>query len=84
VTRPSIDALRGMISGPQIRAARALLGWSRTNLSRRSGVSASAIQSFEDGQHDVREGTLAAINTALVEGGVEFIGAVGVKLPRAK
>jgi transcriptional regulator with XRE-family HTH domain len=69
-----------MITGPQIRAARGLLGWSRAELSRQSGVSASAIGRFENGRHDSRESTLAAIETTLAEGGVEFIGSVGVQL----
>ena len=69
-----------MITGPQIRAARALLGWSRTKLSRQSSVSASAIQRLENNRHEPREGTLAAIRTALAEGGVEFIEAIGVQL----
>jgi transcriptional regulator with XRE-family HTH domain len=69
-----------MITGPQIRAARGLLGWSRAKLSRQSGVSASSIERFENDRHGSRDSTLAAIETALVEGGVEFIGTVGVKL----
>jgi transcriptional regulator with XRE-family HTH domain len=69
-----------MITGPQIRAARGLLGWSRAQLSRQSGVSASAIERFENSRHDSRENTLAAIETTLVESGVEFIGSVGMQL----
>jgi transcriptional regulator with XRE-family HTH domain len=69
-----------MITGPQIRAARGLLGWSRAKLSLKSGVSGSAIQRFENGRHDSRESTLAAIEKTLIEGGVEFIGSVGVQL----
>jgi len=69
-----------MITGPQIRAARGLLGWSRAQLSRQSGVSASAIQRFENGRHDSRESTLAAIEAKLAESGVEFIGSIGVQL----
>jgi transcriptional regulator with XRE-family HTH domain len=71
-----------MITGPQIRAARALLGWSLAELSRQSGISASAIHRFENGHHDSRESTLAAIQTALVKAGVEFIGLLGVKADR--
>jgi transcriptional regulator with XRE-family HTH domain len=69
-----------MITGPQIRAARGLLGWSRAQLSRQSGISPSAIQRFENGRQDWRESTLTAIETALVNGGVEFIGSIGVQL----
>jgi transcriptional regulator with XRE-family HTH domain len=73
-----------MITGPQIRAARGLLGWSRAELSRQSGISASAIHRFENGHHDSRERTLAAIQTALVKAGVEFIGLVGVQADRTE
>jgi len=69
-----------MITGPQVRAARALLGWSQTKLSRQSGVSASVIRRFEIGRHQSHESTLIAIKAALAEGGVEFIGAVGVQI----
>jgi transcriptional regulator with XRE-family HTH domain len=73
-----------MITGPQIRAARGLLGWSRAELSRQSGISASAIHRFENGHHDSRESTLAAIQTALMKAGVELIGLVGVQLQANK
>jgi ribosome-binding protein aMBF1 (putative translation factor) len=72
--------LSDMITGPQIRAARGLLGWSRARLSWQSGVSASAIERFENERHDSRESTLAAVETTLIDGGVEFIGSVGVQL----
>jgi transcriptional regulator with XRE-family HTH domain len=72
--------LSNMITGPQVRAARGLLGWSRAKLSRQSSVSASAIQRFENGRHDPRDSTLGAIEATLVEGGVTFIGTIGVQL----
>ena len=43
------DLLRKMITGTQIRIARAALGWTVAELARRSGVSASSIQRAETG-----------------------------------
>jgi ribosome-binding protein aMBF1 (putative translation factor) len=78
--------LRGkvMITGVQIRGARGLPGWSRAELSRKRGISESSIQRYEMGQRFSRESTLVAIEAALPEGGVEFIGSVGVQLPANK
>ena len=73
-------SLSDMITGPQIRAARGLLEWSRARLSSQSSVSASVIERLENSRHGARETTLAAITTTLVNGGVEFIESVGVKL----
>lgn len=69
-----------MISGPQIRGARGLLGWSRAQLSVQSSVSASAIGRFENGRMDPHDRTLAAIELALAQGGVKVIGSVGMQL----
>jgi transcriptional regulator with XRE-family HTH domain len=62
-----------MITAPQIRAARALLGWSQLDLVRESGVSASAIKNIERGSTDYRASTLAAIRTAFETAGVIFL-----------
>ena len=40
-----------MISPAQIRAARALIGWKREELRKRSGVSLSTISDFETGRN---------------------------------
>lgn len=78
-----------MIGGTQIRAGRALLGWSAADLSVRSGVTRFTIQRLEkcDGVPPSRSQTLEAVQNALEAGGVEFIGAPddgpGVRLRRA-
>jgi transcriptional regulator with XRE-family HTH domain len=69
-----------MITGPQIRAARLLLGWSQFALSRQCGVSEASIQRIEKGLIEPRVGTQAAIASALIRGGVEFVDSVGMHL----
>lgn len=66
-----------MITGAQIRAARALLRWSGEEISRRSGVSLPTIKRLEqyDGVPPSRSQTLEAIRIALETAGVEFLGA---------
>jgi len=66
-----------MITGAQIRAARALLGWSASDLAEKSGVSHSSIQRAEaiDGISTMRATNLFALQRALEDGGVIFIGA---------
>jgi transcriptional regulator with XRE-family HTH domain len=58
---------------PQIRAARALLGWSRMDLARVTGLSPSTIKSLEKGQRDVKASTLMKLSRAFECHGVRFI-----------
>jgi predicted transcriptional regulator len=62
-----------MIEGRQIRAARGLLGWSRSDLIDASGVSMSALLRLESAQADSRGSTLNKVITALNAVGIEFI-----------
>lgn len=62
-----------MIEGRQIRAARGLLGWSRSDLIEASGVSLSALLRLESAQADSRSSTLNKIIAALNAAGIEFI-----------
>jgi transcriptional regulator with XRE-family HTH domain len=77
-----------MIGGAQIRAARALLGWSAADLAGRGGVTRFTIQRLEqhDGVPPSRSQTLDEIQRAFEAAGVEFIGspddAPGVRLVR--
>lgn len=75
-----------MITPRQIKAARALLGWSQQDLADRAIVSLNALTRLERGQVDSRSSTLMAIETALMRAGVEFIPAgekgEGVRLSR--
>lgn len=74
-----------MISAPQIRAARALLGWSQDELAEASGVSLPTIRRMEGlGPDRSSAGNVDAVTKALVGAGVAFIesngGGPGVRL----
>ena len=65
-----------MLSSAQIRAARALLRWSASDLSQASGVGTATLQRMEvmEGVPSGQVRTLLAIKEALEAAGVEFIG----------
>lgn len=73
-----------MISGAQIRAARALLGWAARDLARRSVLSVSTANLIEDasGLPSTSQGNVAAIQATLEAAGIEFLNgdAPGVRL----
>ncbi len=74
------------VSIRQIKAARALLGWSQDDLAQHSGISAPTVKRLEAADGDVggRPETGEALVTALEKAGVEFIaengGGAGVRL----
>jgi predicted transcriptional regulator len=78
-----------MITPRQIRAARALLGWSQQRLTDKAIVSINALARLEKDVVDPRVSTVLAIQKALVKAGIEFLDAdqkgEGVRLrnPRA-
>ncbi len=61
-----------VITGAQIRAARALIGWRQVDLAKASGVSELTIKLVERGR-DARGSTLAAIQKACAKAGVVFL-----------
>jgi ribosome-binding protein aMBF1 (putative translation factor) len=61
-----------MILPAQLRAARALLGWSREDLAERSGIGAGTIKDFEVEKSDPKQGTVHKWRRALEAAGVEF------------
>ncbi|MBP8219959.1 MAG: helix-turn-helix transcriptional regulator [Aeromonadaceae bacterium] len=73
-----------MIDGRQVRAARAMLGWSREELLDASGISMSALLRMEGNTTDSRTSTLNKVVKALSLAGIEFVtrddGAIGVML----
>jgi transcriptional regulator with XRE-family HTH domain len=83
IKRPKLVSIR------QIKAARALLGWSQSELARHSGVSAPTIARLESADGDLggREGTAKKIQAAIEAGGAEFIdedgGGAGVRLKKS-
>ena len=65
-----------MITSAQIRAARALLDWSRSDLSENSGIGFSSMLRLESayGVPGAQFKTLEAIKNTFEKAGVEFIG----------
>jgi len=79
-----------MISGLQIRAARALLRWRAVELAEASGLSLQTVQRLEqhDGFPSGHMKTINAVYRVLQDQGIEFLGtpddAPGVRLHGAK
>jgi transcriptional regulator with XRE-family HTH domain len=78
------DVEETLISGAQVRAARALLGWDVRELARRATVSIRTINDIE-GSHGLTTISikqLAAIRSTLEAAGIEFLGgfAPGLRL----
>jgi transcriptional regulator with XRE-family HTH domain len=72
------------ISAAQLRAARGLLGWSQTDLSKNARVGRATIADFESGKREPYPRTLDHLRTALEDEGVEFTNGeqLGVRLKR--
>ncbi len=72
----------------QIRAARALLGWSQDQLARRAGVGLATLQRIEQAKGVVKGNfsTILKIQKALEQAGIRFTeddaGHVGVQLQK--
>ena len=88
---PRTPTLRAMITAGQIRAARALIGWTQTDLAKASGVSEISIKNIERGATDPRSSTLAALQQAFDKAGVMFLevgdvrdGGAGVRLKKVR
>jgi len=64
-----------LITGRQLKAARALVGWEQTELARKSGVAISTVRRMEsfEGEIGARTGTLSLIKKSLEKAGVEFL-----------
>jgi hypothetical protein len=77
-----------LVTTRQIKAARALLGWSQADLAEKSGVSEPTIARLEtvEGELGGRELTAGKIRAAIVAAGIEFIdengGGPGVRLKK--
>ncbi len=68
------------ISPDQIKAARALLGWSQADLAEKSGYSVPAINNIEKGTYEARSNTIADVIQTFEENNLEFIDG-GVRIP---
>lgn len=66
-----IDADRAQLAA-KVRAGRAILGWSQTELGEKTGLSQRSINRLELGIVDVRRSTALMIEQAFREAGVRF------------
>ena len=76
-----------MITAAQMRAGRALIGWSQQELADRSGISLPMIKRMENvGPGRSAGDTIEAVRSALEIAGVQFIpengGGAGVRLAK--
>ena len=73
-----------MVTGRQLRAARALLGWEQIELAKRSRVAIGTIRRMESFSDEVgsRTSTLSQVLAALDKAGIQFLhdGGPGVRL----
>lgn len=73
-----------MITGRQLKAARALVGWEQTDLARKAGVAISTVRRMESFQGEIgaRTSTLSLVTKALERAGIEFLddGKPGVRM----
>ena len=71
------------ISAEQYRGARAMLGWSQSELAEAAGVSRTLLVEFERGARTPHRNNLDAMPRAMEAAGIEFInesgGDVGVR-----
>src|ERR1700761_5608315 len=76
------NVMKEGISPAQLRAARALVGWSRDDLAAATGTNVRTLARLEAGETEPRTTTLAGIRAALEAQGVEFTNgdAPGVRL----
>ena len=65
-----------MLSSSQLRAARALLGWSGTNLAEKSGVGITTLRRYElqKGIPSANTTVLLVLKGTLEKAGIEFTG----------
>lgn len=72
------------VTGRQIKAGRALLGWKRKELAARAGVAEAVVRAAEadEAAHDALLSTRARLADALADAGIDFTngGALGVIL----
>ena len=75
---------QGLITGRQLRAARALIGWEQMELAKRSRVAIGTIRRMESFQGEIgsRTSTLSQVLSTLEKAGIQFLndGSPGVRL----
>ncbi len=77
-----------VLTAPQVRAARGLMGWSQDRLAAAAKVGNSTVRDFEAGRRTPLPVSMAAIRTTLEAAGVIFVAAdgegPGVRLRRVR
>jgi predicted transcriptional regulator len=78
-----------MVTARQVRAARALLGWTQKMLSEKSGVTLAVLARFEREEADTRGNAIISLEKAIRRAGIELIYAddrkgEGVRIASAK
>lgn len=68
-----------LITGNQIRAARALMNWSQSDLAEKSGLWGPTIANIENGKTTPNKDTLEKITNVFIDKGIEFLDGEGVK-----
>ncbi len=68
-----------MITAAQLRAARGLVNWTRSELAKAAGLSAETVKNIEHGIYTPQENTIAAIVAAFAQNHVEFLEGEGVR-----
>lgn len=68
-----------MLTIEQIRAARALLDWSQSDLAEHSGLSQTGIARIENGTNQPNSRTLTKIQEAFDKADIEFLGTSGLR-----
>jgi transcriptional regulator with XRE-family HTH domain len=68
-----------MLTIEQIRAARALLDWSQSDLADRAGLSQTGIARIENGTNQPNSKTLTKIQDAFDKADIEFLGSSGLR-----
>lgn len=67
------DYTRARMDGRQIKAARALLGWSQSDLCREAGVSRATLNDLENDSGDPKRSSTSKVEEAFAKAGVTFI-----------
>jgi transcriptional regulator with XRE-family HTH domain len=85
----AIGYVASLMEGRQIKAARALLGWSQTDLCREAGISRATLNDLENDTGDPRRSSSNRVEDAFRRGGVIFLsegdtrdGGIGVRVKR--
>jgi transcriptional regulator with XRE-family HTH domain len=62
-----------IIAPEQLRAARGFMGWSRAELAEAAKISPETVKNIEFGIFSPQPGTLAAIQQAFADNGIQFL-----------